>query len=153
MTSSKTIEIKVERTISAPCAEVFDAWLDPTVPGTTWNAAEKYLLDARVDGLFYWAMKGTAHYGRFLDVERPSRIRYTWMSPNTSGLESTVDVTFQKRGENTLMTIVHSGLPETEKARGHEKGWRYFLDILSEQFGNGARKPYSFEEAHPAVKG
>ena len=148
MNSTKTIEVKIERTIPAPCAEVFEAWLDPKVPGTTWNAADKFILDPKVDGLFYWSMKGTAHYGRFTEIERPGTIKHTWMSPNTSGLESTVTLTFQPQGENTLMTIVHSGLPDTEQARGHEKGWTYFIDILREQFGDGSRKPYRWEDAH-----
>jgi hypothetical protein len=39
------------------------------------------------------------------------------------------------------MTILHSGLPDTEQARGHERGWMYFIDILREQFGEGSRKP------------
>jgi uncharacterized protein YndB with AHSA1/START domain len=148
MKSTKTIEIKVERTIPAPRTEVFDAWLDPKVPGTTWNAADKFILDPKVDGLFYWALKGTPHYGRFTEFERPHHVKHTWMSPNTSGLESTVTVTFKPQGENTLMTILHSGLPDTEQARGHERGWMYFIDILREQFGEGSRKPYQWEEAH-----
>jgi hypothetical protein len=50
------------------------------------------------------------------------------MSPNTSGLESTVTVTFKKKGKDTVMTLVHSGLPDTDGGRSHEKGWNYFLD-------------------------
>ena len=53
MRSVKTLTFKVERTIPAPPSEVFDAWLDPRIPGTPWNAAEKFLVDSRVDGLFY----------------------------------------------------------------------------------------------------
>src|SRR5262249_46035008 len=53
-TSTKTIEVKVERTIPAPPAEVFDAWLNPKIPGTPWNEADKLLLDPKVDGFFYW---------------------------------------------------------------------------------------------------
>jgi hypothetical protein len=49
--SAKTIEIRVERTILAPLDEVFDGWLNPKIPGTPWNAAEKYILDPKVDGL------------------------------------------------------------------------------------------------------
>ena len=94
MTAMKTIEIKVERTIPAPCAEVFDAWLDPKIPGTTWHAAEKFILDPKVDGLFFWHIAGNSHYGRFTKMERPGRIEHTWMSPSTAGLESTVIVTF-----------------------------------------------------------
>jgi uncharacterized protein YndB with AHSA1/START domain len=128
--SQKTIEIKVERTIAAPLVEVFDAWLNPKIPGNPWNAADKLILSPEVDGFFYWTIKGTPHYGRFTEIERPSRIQHTWMSPNTSGLESLVTVTFKEQEEGTLMTLVHSGLPDTDGGRSHDKGWNYFLDIF-----------------------
>ncbi|HLX69520.1 MAG TPA: SRPBCC domain-containing protein, partial [Verrucomicrobiae bacterium] len=108
----KTIEIKVERIIPAPLGEVFDAWLNPKIPGNPWNAAERFILDPKVDGLFFWKLKGTSHYGRFTEMERPGRIQHTWMSRNTLGEESTVTVTFKKQGEDTLMTLVHSELPD-----------------------------------------
>jgi uncharacterized protein YndB with AHSA1/START domain len=139
-TSTKTIEIKVERTIPALLGEVFDAWLNPKIPGNPWNAADKFLLDPKVDGLFYWTLRGTSHYGRFTEIERPGRIQHTWVSPNTLGEESMVTVTFKKQEEGTLMTLVHSDLPDHELARGHEKGWNYFLGIFPGQFGNGSRK-------------
>ena len=138
--SEKTLEFKFERTIPVPPAEVFDGWLDPKIPGNPWNAAEKFLLTAKVDGLFFWTLKGTSHYGRFTVFERPARIQHTWVSPKTLGKESTVTVTFTRKGEDTLMTLVHSDLPDHELARGHEKGWNYFLDIFPGQFRNNARK-------------
>ena len=150
--STKTIEFKFERTIPAPPGEVFDAWLNPKISGNPWNAAEKFMLDPKVDGLFYWTLKGTSHYGRFTEIERPGRIQHTWVSPNTLGEESTVTVTFQKKGEDTLMTLVHSDLPDHELARGHEKGSNYFLEIFREQFGNGTRKKHHWEDVHPSVK-
>jgi len=128
---------------------VFDAWLNPKIPGNPWNAAEKLMLDPKVDGLFYWALKGTAHYGRFTEIERPGRMQHTWVSPNTLGKESKVTLTFKKQGEDTLMTLVHSDLPDTDEARGHEKGWDYFLIIFREQFGSGSREQYRWENAHP----
>ncbi len=130
----KTIDITVERTIPAPPNEVFDAWLNPQTPGTVWNEADKFVLDPNVDGLFFWAIRGTSHYGRFTEMQRGARLQHTWMSPNTSGLESMVTVNFRKRGQNTLMTLVHAGLPDTDGGRSHEKGWTYFLGKLSEQF-------------------
>jgi uncharacterized protein YndB with AHSA1/START domain len=147
--STKTLEFTFERTIPAPPAEVFDAWLDPKVPGNPWNAAEKFILEPKADRLFYWHLKGTSHYGRFTKVERPERIEHTWVSPNTLGMESTVTVTFKQQGEGTLMTLVHSQLPDHELARGHENGWNYFLGIFLDQFGSGSRKDYRWEEAHP----
>ena len=56
--SKKTLEFKIERTIPAPSDEVFDAWLNPKIPGNPWNAAEKFILDPKVDGLFYWTLQG-----------------------------------------------------------------------------------------------
>jgi uncharacterized protein YndB with AHSA1/START domain len=153
MTRPKTLTFKFERSIPAPPEEVFDGWLDPKVSGTIWNAAEKFLQDARRDGLFYWLLRGTAHYGRFAKVERPGRLEHTWVSPNTLGQESNVTVTFKKQGDGTLMTLVHAGLPDCEEAKGHERGWNYFLGVYTEQFGKGSHKKYRFEEAHPARKG
>lgn len=134
MNIAKTIEVRVERRIPASPGEVFDAWLNPKTPGTPWNMADKLLLNPTVDGFFYWAVKGTPHYGRFTALKRPARIEHTWMSPNTSGLESTVSVTFEAIGNDTLMTLVHSGLPDTDGGRSHEKGWNYFLDSFPKHF-------------------
>ena len=138
--SAKTIEFRFERTISAPPAEVFDAWLNPKVPGNPWNMAEKLLLHPQVDGLFYWAVREIPHYGRFTEVIRPNRIQHTWVSPSTLGEESTVTVTFEKKGKDTLMVLVHSDLPDSEGGRGHEKGWNYFLGIFPDQFGAAGRE-------------
>ncbi len=148
--SAKTIEVRVERTIPAAPDEAFDGWLNPSIPGNPWNAAETFVLDPKVDGLFYWLLKRTAHYGRFMKIDRPVRIQHTWVSPNTLGQESTVTVIFKKQAEDTLMTLVHSNLPDTDEARGHERGWNYFLGIFREQFGSGSRQPYRWADAHPA---
>jgi uncharacterized protein YndB with AHSA1/START domain len=137
---TKTLEFKFERTIPAPLDEVYDAWLNPKIPGTPWHEADKLILNPKVDGFFYWLIRGTPHYGRFTEIERPGRIQHTWVSPNTLGEESIVTVTFTKQGEDTLMTLVHSGLPDDDKARSHEKGWNYFLGRFSEQFGDASRK-------------
>ena len=133
--STQTIEFRFERTIPAPLGEVFDGWLNPKIPGNPWNAAEKFMLDPKIDGLFYWTLKETAHYGRFTEFERPSRMQHTWVSPNTLGQESIVTLTFKKQGEDTLMTLVHSDLPDTVEGRSHEKGWNYFLNIFPKRFG------------------
>jgi uncharacterized protein YndB with AHSA1/START domain len=138
--SPKTIELKFERTIPAPPGEVYDAWLNPKIPGNPWNAADKLILNPEVDGFFYWTFKGTPHYGRFTEVDRPSRIRHTWVSPNTLGEESMVTVTFKKYGEDTVMSLVHSDLPDHDRARSHDSGWNYFLNIFIEQLGDASRK-------------
>jgi uncharacterized protein YndB with AHSA1/START domain len=136
--AAKLIELKLERTIPAAPGEVFDAWLNPKVPGNPWHMADKLLLNAEVDGFFYWKVQGTPHYGRFIKVDRPGRIQHTWMSPNTAGLESMVTVTFKKKKAGTSMTLVHTGLPDTDQGRSHSKGWTYFLDAFNKQLAGSA---------------
>ena len=139
-TSTKTTEIKVERTIPAPPSVVFDAWLDPTIPGTPWHENDKLIVDPKVDGLWYWlSLGGTPHYGRFIEIDRPTRIQHSWMSRNTLGEESTVTVTFQKKGEGTLMSLLHSGLPNEDMAKAHEKGWNSIFDKFNNIFASGLR--------------
>ena len=53
-----------------------------------------------------------------------------------------VTVTFKRQEEGTLMTLVHSDLPNTKGGRGHEDGWNYFLNILPKQFGRGSHKKH-----------
>ncbi len=137
--STKTLEFKFERTIPAPPDEVYDKWLNPKIAGNPWNMADKLILNPEVDGFFYLAVGEIPHYGRFIDVKRPGRIRHTLVSPNTLGEESRVTLTFKKKGENTLMTLVHSDIPDTENGRMHEDGWNYFLGIFPEQFGKRPR--------------
>jgi uncharacterized protein YndB with AHSA1/START domain len=143
--STSTVEITVERTIPAPPSEVFDAWLDPKIPGTLWHGHKKLIFNPEIDGLWYLLSlmhrrEGTPHYGRFIEINRPSRIQHSWMSRNTLGEETTVTVTFQKKGEDTLMTVLHSGLPNEDMATAHEKGWNSILDKFSDIFVGGSRR-------------
>ena len=138
--STGTVEIKVERTIPAPPDEVFDAWLDPTVAGTLWHEHDKLIFNPKVDGLWYLRSlahrcEGTPHYGRFTEIERPGRIQHSWMSRHTLGEETMVTITFRRKGEGTLMTVVHSGLPAGDMAAAHEKGWNSIGDTFGNAFG------------------
>ena len=132
-----TLEIRIERTIAATPEAAYEAWLDPKVPGTPWNAAAKLILDARLDGLFYSRMGETAHYGRFISLRRAEEIQHTWMSPYTEGQESLVTVSFARQGHDTLMTLIHTGLPDNDKGLAHQKGWTFFMDGFPQHFAGG----------------
>ncbi|MGA2594343.1 MAG: SRPBCC domain-containing protein [Bryobacteraceae bacterium] len=134
--SVENIEITCERTIPASPDEVFDAWLDPKIPGTPFHENEKLIVNPMVDGLWYWLFRGQPHYGRFTEFRRPGRIRHTWMSRKTLGEETMVTVTFQKKGEGTLMTLVHSGFASDGMAQAHEKAWNFILGNFAEIFGS-----------------
>lgn len=128
----KTIDITVSRLIPASATEVFDAWIDPKNPGSFFYDNTKVVVNAVVEGLFYWAhrSKGGAihpHFGRFLKLDRGKLVEYTWMSEGTRGSETTVSISFESRDKGTQMTIHHTGLPDDDSGRAHEQGWGYFL--------------------------
>lgn len=132
-------EITVVRLIPAPAPEVFDVWLDPHSPGGPWFGAARVILNPVVDGLFYTAVshegKTWPHYGRFIAIERPRRVENTWVSEATKGVETIVTVTFEPQGEQTNVTLTHSGVPDDEMGRRHKDGWTWVLSMLAERFG------------------
>jgi uncharacterized protein YndB with AHSA1/START domain len=132
-------EITVARLIPASAAQVFDVWLDPHSPGGPWFGAARVILNPVVDGLFYTAVshegKTWPHYGRFISVERPRRVENTWVSEATKGVETIVTVTFEPQGEQTNVTLTHSGVPDDEMGRRHKDGWTWVLSMLAERFG------------------
>jgi uncharacterized protein YndB with AHSA1/START domain len=138
-------EVTVTRTIPAPSETVFDVWMDPKSPGGPWFGAERLILNPVVDGLFYLAVKHEGrtwpHYGRFVHIDRPNRVEYTWMSEGTKGAESTVTVTMEARGDQTEVTLVHSGVPDDEMGRQHKDGWTWVLSMLANSIA--ARKSTS----------
>ena len=137
--STKTRECRIERLLPAPPEEAYDAWLDPGHPGSPWHVADKVILNPIVDGAFHWLVHGTPHYGRFTAAERPGKVRHTWVSPSTLGEESTVTVTFRKKGQDTVMTLVHANLPDAAAAKAHQEAWTDMLEEFATQFGAAPR--------------
>lgn len=134
----KTTEITVVREIPATPQEVFDIWMDHTSPGAPWFGGSKVILNPVVDGLFYFLInhekRDWAHYGRFMRIERPAFVEHTWMSEATKGLESIVSVAFLPAGEQTEVTLRHSGLPGDKMGLQHKDGWTWILGALTERF-------------------
>jgi uncharacterized protein YndB with AHSA1/START domain len=134
----KTIEVAVTRTISANPAEVFDVWIDPKSPGSPWFGVARAIVQPVVDGLFYHLVRfegrDWAHYGRFIVLERPGRIEHTWVSEATRGLESTVTLTLEPQGDQTVVTLRQVNVPDDEMGRRHELGWGFILDAIADRF-------------------
>ena len=99
---------------------------------------ERVILNPVPDGLFYHLVKFEgkewAHYGRFIDVARPGRLEFTWVSVATQGYETVVTMTFAPKGGETLVTLRHAGNPDDEMGRRHEEGWTWILGALAERF-------------------
>jgi uncharacterized protein YndB with AHSA1/START domain len=130
---------------SRPPEEVFDVWMDPKGPGGPWFGAETTILNPVVDGLFCHAVKHEGrtwpHYGRFIRINRPHDLEHTWVSEATKGIESRVSLTFAGNGENTEVTLRHSGVPDDEMGLRHKDGWSWVLSMMAERFT--AERPVS----------
>jgi uncharacterized protein YndB with AHSA1/START domain len=133
-------DITVARTIPASANNVFDVWMDPKSPGGPWFGADRVILNPVADGLFYLGVKHEGrtwpHYGRFLRIERPRMVEYTWMFEATKGAESIVIVTMEARGDQTEVTLRHSGVPDDERGRQHKDGWAWVLSALAESLAS-----------------
>ena len=143
----KLTDITVTRRIPVPAEQIFDVWIDPKSPGGPWFGAERTILNPVVDGLFYFNVKHEGrtwpHYGRFLQINRPRLVEYTWMSEATKGAESVVAVTFESRGDETEVTLRHSGVPDDELGHQHKEGWTWILAALAERFVSTHAAPSS----------
>jgi uncharacterized protein YndB with AHSA1/START domain len=132
----KLTEVTVARTIPAPIEKVFDTWMNPKSPGGPWFGAERVICNPQVDGLFYIAVKNEGrswpHYGRFIEIDRPRRVEYTWVSEATKGVESVVTVTLEPKAEQTEVTLRHAGVPDDEMGLRHQQGWTWVLSMLAE---------------------
>ena len=139
------IDLTVSRTIPAPAEKVFDVWMDPSSPGGPWFGADRVILNPVVDGLFYLAVKHEGrtwpHYGRFIAIERPQKVEYTWVSEGTQGIESVITITFEPRGDQTEVTLHHSGVPDDEMGRRHKEGWTWVLSMLAESLASRQSAP------------
>ena len=75
--------------------------------------------------------------GASSQIDRPRRIEYTWMSEATKGAESIVTLTMEPRGDETEVTLHHSGVPDDEMGLGHKDGWDWVLSMLAESLASG----------------
>jgi uncharacterized protein YndB with AHSA1/START domain len=125
----------VARTYDAKPERVFDAWINPASVRAWLASGEKAIVDARVDGLFYiempWKERTFAHYGRYLRIEKPRLLEFTWVSEGTEGKESVVTIELIAHGPaSTELRLSHIGLPSEESAASHNGGWSDFLEQL-----------------------
>ena len=130
--------VRVTRTLRAPARDVFDAWTDAARLRQWLNPGPGTLAQAEADpvaGGGFRFVKLTADgvdeiTGRYLVVEPPHRLVFTWQSPaSTGGAESQVTVTLRAsrasdgKGETTEMTILHERLPAAYYREGARRAW------------------------------
>lgn len=133
--------VRVQRVMPAAAEVVFDQWLDP-------ESMEEWMcprparcvaitVEPHVGGSVRFDVEdsGTSVRitGRFLAIDRPHLLRFTWSNSNWADptMVSVVDVAFEPIGDDqTLMSIEHSLMPPEEFDNFHS-GWTLTFDQLA----------------------
>jgi uncharacterized protein YndB with AHSA1/START domain len=129
--------------VRAEPAKVFDAWLDPAKAARFLAVGDRLVgeiaLDAREGGEFRIVMQGERdaieHRGRYVLIERPRRLIFTWMSPGTDWRLSLVSLVFTPVEGGVRIDLDHEGLPNAEQMERHRRGWGTILAKLDRAFG------------------
>ena len=129
------LKTTISRNFNTTPEAVFDAWTDPEGLGAWFSpmtTASVPKLDLRVGGEFQIDMHGEdmdfVHTGKYLEVERPNRLVFTWVSPGTADQETVVTLDIAADGEGTVLTLTHEKFPSEESRDNHEKGWGAILE-------------------------
>jgi glutathione S-transferase len=64
--------------------------------------------------------------GVFRVIDPPRRLVFTWKwepEHTMAGVETTVAIDLEADGDETLLTMTHTGLPNEEERSSHEWGW------------------------------
>jgi uncharacterized protein YndB with AHSA1/START domain len=131
-------------TIRATAERVFDAWLDPAIASRFLNGANampsEFSNDPVEGGAFRIVMPGEngerhEHEGRYVLIERPHRLIFTWVSVGTGERLSLVTVTLKQTSDGVRVDLVHEGLPDDRQAANHARGWTFILNTLAAQLG------------------
>ena len=134
-----TLEVYMRREFAAPRAALFAAWTDERLIARWWASGDYTTLactmDVRPGGA--WSRRLMApdgglisEHGVYREVVAPERLVFTYSSEGARVVdrETLVTVTFIDRGERTVLTLRHSGLPTEEARDFHDGGWERCLD-------------------------
>ncbi|WP_202425182.1 SRPBCC family protein [Streptomyces sp. HUCO-GS316] len=136
--------VVVERHIAARPETVFSFFTD----------RDKWLSWMGTDGEFTFEPGGgyrtnvnrdNVAEGRFVAVDPPKRIVFTWgwaeggmdLPPGST----TVEITLEPVDGGTLLRLVHSGLPTPEACAAHEEGWIHYVGRLAAVAAGGDPGP------------
>jgi uncharacterized protein YndB with AHSA1/START domain len=130
-----TDDIVAQVRIAAPVDVVFGYFIEPELI-VKW-IGEWADLAPVPGGIFALNFDRTAVRGRYVEVEPPHRVVFTWGVPGDEVMppgSSTVEVTLTADGDDTVVDLVHRGLPD-EKRESHAEGWVERLAQLVESAG------------------
>lgn len=134
-------------TVRAPIGKVFDAYvnrIDEWWPRQGQQFRYSFApsdveprhirFEAQLGGRFYETFANGDEYviGRITEYEPPHKIAYTWKDPGWSA-ETQIEISFTQSGEETTLSLRHSGfekLEQPELAEGYQYGSTEIFGVL-----------------------
>ncbi len=134
----------VTQQVDASPERAFDAWLDPALlgrwmfgPSIRDEEIVRLTTDPRVGGAFSFVVRRDGveldHVGRYLELDRPRRLAFTWaVAPATDG-ESRIEVDVRAVSPTSCeVAVTHHLLPDwAPHAARIEEGWGRMLGALA----------------------
>jgi uncharacterized protein YndB with AHSA1/START domain len=100
-------------------------------------------LDPAPGGGFAVDITGVPIRGKYVTVEPPHRLVFTWGAAGNDVLpagSSTVEISLQADGDETVVELVHRDLPPDEVPK-HRLGWEHFLPRVAMAASGGDPGP------------
>lgn len=124
--------------IDASPDKVFDAFIDPAQLTEWWGSADTYRtsnwkVDLRPGGEWSCSAQGVTGgpqstvSGRYLVVDRPRKLSYTWNPSWAPGEETRVHLTFEAIDSGTRVLFLHEGFTSAQSREAHTTGWTRVL--------------------------
>jgi uncharacterized protein YndB with AHSA1/START domain len=124
-------EYRTEVRIDATPADVFPYLTDPVLM-VRWMG-DWADLDPVADGRFVVDINGIPIRGRYLEIEPPHRVVFSWGAAGNDDIppeSTTVEITLRSDGDTTVLQLVHRHLPPDQLSQ-HGIGWGHFLERLT----------------------
>ena len=133
------LALTMTRHLPVPPEVVFDAWTTPDYmanwlsPMTTASIPK---LELKVGGEFQIDMHGEdkdyVHTGKYIEIDRPNKLVFSWFSEGTGQQETIVTLDIQAEKDGSLLTLTHERFTSEESQKSHEGGWTRILERLDE---------------------
>jgi uncharacterized protein YndB with AHSA1/START domain len=153
---TETGSVRFERLLAAPADRVWD-YLTQSELRRKWFAAGD--MELRPGGTLtlvfrnselsdhdedvpekYRQYEGMESRGEIVEAEPPHRLVFDWFEE--SGPSTRVSWELEPRGEQTLLTLVHSRLPNRAMTVDVSGGWHLHLDMLEDLLAGRRPRPF-----------
>lgn len=115
--------------------QVYSYWTDPTKLRQWWPP--EAALEPTPGGTYIFGFPQAGHTltGSFSEAVPGKRLAFSWQWQHEPDVpEQQVVVDFERRDDDTLLTVTHGPAGTDEERQGQLEGWEHFLGRLKELF-------------------